>query len=78
LKKEVWCTVHFPHLDIVGVRKWGKTTENGGTGYEAGTCFMAQVVSKKYQSQIHRLLEQFEISVACNVIDKCVCTDSSP
>jgi len=51
--------------------------ESGGTGYEAGTCFMARVVSKNYRSQINWLLEQFEISVACNVSGKCVCTDSS-
>jgi len=51
--------------------------EKGGTGYEAGTCFMARVVSEKYQSQIHWLSDQFEISVAYNVSDKCVCTESS-
>jgi hypothetical protein len=47
--------------------------EKGDAGYEAGTCFMAQVVSEKYQSQIRWPLEQFEISVACNISDKCVC-----
>jgi hypothetical protein len=38
--------VCFPYLEIFGVRKWGKTKENGGIGYEASTCFMAQVVVK--------------------------------
>ena len=41
LKKELWCTVHFPYLEICVVRKWGKMKENGSTGYEASTCFMA-------------------------------------
>jgi hypothetical protein len=39
----------FPYLEICGVRKWGKTKEKGGPGYEASACFMARYVGKKYQ-----------------------------
>jgi len=48
--------VQFPYLEICRVRKWGKTKENGGPGYEASACLMALYVSEKYQSQITRPL----------------------
>jgi len=44
--------VQFPYLEICGVRKWGKTKENGDPGCEVSACFMARYVSEKYQSQI--------------------------
>jgi hypothetical protein len=34
-------TGQFPHLETCRVRKWGKTKEKGGAGYEAITCCMA-------------------------------------
>jgi len=51
--------------------------EKGSAGYETGTHFMARDVRERYQSQIHRPLEHLEIFVACDVSDKCFCTDSS-
>jgi hypothetical protein len=38
--------VQFLYLEIYGVRKWGKTKERGGLGYEANTCFMARDISE--------------------------------
>jgi hypothetical protein len=51
------CTVQFLYLETYGLRKWGKTKEDGGIGYEASTCFMAQDVSEDYQSKIRWPLE---------------------
>jgi hypothetical protein len=47
----------LPYLESCGARKWGKTKENGGAGYEANTCFMARAVREPAQS--------------LNVSDKC-------
>lgn len=69
-------TVQFPYRETCGLRKWGKAKEKGGAGFEASTCFTARGVSEKYQSQVHRTLEDLEISVACNISDKCFCVDS--
>jgi hypothetical protein len=45
--------------------------DKGGARCEASTYFTAWDVTEKYQSKIHWLLEQLEISVACNAGDKC-------
>jgi len=50
-------TVHFLYIVTCGVRKWGKTKEKGGAGFETSTRFAAPDISEKYQSQIHRPLE---------------------
>jgi hypothetical protein len=41
---------------------WVKTMQKGGSGCEAGTCFLALDVSEKYQSQIHRPLEHLVLA----------------
>ena len=68
---------YSPGLVYCGMRKWGKPKEMVGAGCEARTCFMARYVSEMYQSKIHRPLEHLEISVACNISDKCFCTAPS-
>lgn len=45
-------------------------------GCGASICFMARDVTAKYLSQIHWLLENLEISVACNASDQRFFTDS--
>jgi len=39
-----------------------------GAGYETGTCFVAQDVSEKYQSQIHRPQGTFRADSRCTVM----------
>jgi len=53
-----------------------KDEGKGRRRYEAGT-FMARDVSEKYHSLIRRPLEHVDIPLACNVSNKCFCTDSS-
>ena len=55
--------MQFAYRETFGVRKWGKTNEKGGAGYEASACFMAQDVSEKYRSQIYPPLEHCTRSV---------------
>jgi len=42
------CIGHWKilYLETRGVRKEGKLKENGGAGYEASTCLMAQDVNE--------------------------------
>jgi len=70
-------TVQFPYLETCGMRKWGMAKDKVGARFEASSCFTVQDVNENYWSQIHRPLEQWDISVKCNVCDKCFCTDSS-
>jgi len=51
-------------LELVGWGHGERNKQQGGSGYEAGTYFMALYVSEKYQSQIRWPLEHLEISVA--------------
>jgi hypothetical protein len=40
-------TAQFPFLETWWVKKWREAKENGGSGYEASTCFMALDVGEK-------------------------------
>jgi hypothetical protein len=40
----------------------GKDKQMGGSGYEAGTYFLALDVIEKYEFQIHRPLEHLELA----------------
>jgi hypothetical protein len=44
------------------MRKWGKTKEKEGAGYEASRCFIARDVIEKYQSQIPWPLGHLELA----------------
>jgi len=41
---------------------WGKTKQKGGARYETVACFLTLDVSEKYQSQIHRPIEELELA----------------
>ena len=69
-------TVQFHYPETRGSEEVGKDEGTGRRWYEAGTS-MARNVCEKYQSQIRLPLEHLDIPVACNVCDKCFCTDSS-
>jgi len=49
-------------LECVGWGRGERNKQQGGSGYEAGTHFMALDVSEKFQSQIQWPLEQLEIA----------------
>jgi len=51
-------------LELVGWGSGERNKQQGGSGYEAGTYFVALDVSEKYQSQMQWPLEHLEISVA--------------
>jgi len=51
-------------LELVGCGSGERNKQQGASGYEAGTYFMALDVSEKYLSQIQWPLEHFEISLA--------------
>jgi len=60
-------TVYFPYLKICMVRKWGRTKKKAWTGCEGSACCMAQYVSEKCHSKIHRVVENVQISLAYNL-----------
>jgi hypothetical protein len=68
-RSNIWwlTTVQFPYLETCGVRKWGRTKEKGGAGYEASRGSVPRDGSKKYQAQKHWPRKHLESSVACNV-----------
>ena len=50
-------------LELVGWGSGERNKQQGGSGYEAGTYFMALDVSEIYKSQIHWPIEHLEIPV---------------
>jgi hypothetical protein len=58
----IMTTAQFLHLETCGLRKWGKTKEKVGAGYEPSTCFMARDVSEKYLYQIRQSLEYCDLA----------------